>query len=169
MSVWPEVNPEDEVEVEIVEHPDPTTDRSLARRIAIQVLYELDCTRHLPGQVLDIHLAEPDVDKKVRRSVRMLVLGVLEKRVVLDRIIQHYATEWPLDQIAIIDRNILRMATYEFVLRKMTPVGVAIDEAIALARLFGGDSSISFVNGVLGKIARDDAAVNALLAEEDPQ
>jgi N utilization substance protein B len=166
LSGLPEINPEDEVEIEVIEHREPVTERSHARRLALQILYELDCTRHQPGQVLDMQLADEQLDRKIRRSARMFVLGVLEYREQLDRVIQHYASEWPLDQVAIVDRNILRIAVYEFVIRKMTPVGVAIDEAIALARLFGGDSSISFVNGVLGKIARDEAAVRDLLGGE---
>lgn len=97
-----------------------------------------------------------------------LILGVLRTKEVLDRFIQEYAPEWPLDQMAYIDRNILRMALFEFAVDGGTPVKVAINEAVELAKIFGSDSSPRFINGVLGalvplkdEIARAVAATEA--------
>jgi N utilization substance protein B len=74
---------------------------------------------------------------------------------VLDETIRRYAPEFPLDQIAVIDRNILRLAIFEFAVRRSTPVGAAIDEAVELAKMFGADGASSFINGVLGALADD--------------
>jgi len=82
-----------------------------------------------------------------------LLSGVLKHRVKLDEMIQHYAPEWPVDQMAVVDRNVLRIAIYEFYISKLTPTKVAINEAVELAKLFGSDSAPRFINGVLGAVA----------------
>lgn len=89
----------------------------------------------------------------VRQFSYRLVHGVLEQRARLDALIQQYAPEWPLEQMAIIDRNILRIAIYEFALTGETPIKVAINEAIELAKDYGSESASRFVNGVLGALA----------------
>lgn len=89
----------------------------------------------------------------VRMFAHRLVNGVLEQRTRLDALIQQYAPEWPLEQMAIIDRNILRIAIYEFALTGDTPIKVAINEAIELAKDYGSESASRFVNGVLGALA----------------
>jgi transcription antitermination protein NusB len=149
----PDFGPDDEVVSEVIEHEKITTDRSIARRIALQVLYEVDCTNHEAEGVIEEHLQTPDASKKAIRYMRRLVRGVLDNRSQLDGIIQRYAPEWPLDQVAFVDRNILRIATYEMVFIPRIPIGVAIDEAVSLANLFGGDSALRFINGVLGTLA----------------
>lgn len=160
------INPDDEVEVEVVEHDPPVTERSLARRIALQVLYELDCTTHEPGAVIDARLAAQEIEPRTGRYVRQLVTGVLENRKRMDSVIRQYAREWPLEQVAIVDRNVLRMAIYEFIIGRTTPTGAAIDEAVGLARVFGADNSMNFVNGVLGKLADDEVIVRQMLAAD---
>lgn len=82
-----------------------------------------------------------------------LVKGVLEHRPKLDVVIQRYAPEWAVDQMAVVDRNILRIAIYECIFQKETPMKVAINEAVELAKTFGSDSAPAFVNGVLGSLA----------------
>lgn len=94
-----------------------------------------------------------------------LVEGVLANREQMDKLIQRFSPEWPVDQIATIDRNILRIALYEFGISRETPIKVAINEAVELAKAFGSDSAPSFVNGVLGSLA--DHAKNA--ADENEQ
>ncbi len=128
-------------------------ERSIARRIALQALYEIDLAHHPVGEVLTIHLQTQKPNRKVARYVEDLVRGVTTHRPVLDEAIVQYAPEFPLDQLAIIDRNILRIAIYEFGVRARTPVGVAIDEAVELAKMFGADGASSFINGVLGAVA----------------
>ncbi len=149
MADIPEIAPESEDAAPIVD------ERSLARRIALQALYEIDLAHHPVDAVLAMHVQVQNPNRKVTRYVQELVRGVIANRAVLDEGIRRYAPEWPLEQIAIIDRNILRIAIYEFAVRARTPVGVAIDEAVELAKLFGADGASSFVNGVLGTIADD--------------
>lgn len=82
-----------------------------------------------------------------------LVKGVRAHQPDLDELIKQYASEWPLDQIAFIDRNILRIAIYELVIESTVPVKVAINEAVELAKTFGAESTPRFINGVLGTLA----------------
>lgn len=137
-------------------NPPIMDDRSIARRIALQALYEIDLAKHPVGEVLTIHLDTQKPARKIARYVEELVQGVTRSRPVLDKAIEQYAPEFPLEQLAAIDRNILRIAIYEFGVRARTPVGVAIDEAVELAKMFGADGAASFINGVLGAVADDD-------------
>jgi N utilization substance protein B len=93
--------------------------------------------------------------------VRHLVNGVLAHRDVLDQFIHQHAPEWPLEQMAYIDRNILRMAIFEFAIDGDTPIKVAINEAVELAKWFGSDSAPRFVNGVLGSLVGRKEAISA--------
>lgn len=164
MSNLPDIGPDDEVLVEIVEHTAPTTNRSFARRVALQVLYELDTTGHRPGDVIEARLEAQETDSKEARYVRLLVLGVLAHRDAIDKVIGRFMLEWPLEQIAVVDRCILRMAVLEFAVEQKAPISVVIDEAVGLARLFGTDASMGFINGVLGKLAADKQALRELSA-----
>ncbi len=150
MSDLPEFIPDSEDAAPIID------ERSLARRIALQALYEIDLANHPADAVLAIQLKAQTPSRKVSRYVQELVYGVLEHQAVLNDTIRLYAPEWPLDQIAAIDRNILRIAIYEFAVRARTPIGVAIDEAVELAKMFGADGASSFINGVLGAVADDN-------------
>jgi len=124
--------------------------RREARALALQVLYEVDCTNHPVAEVLRERL-EHDVPRpEAIPLATRLVNGVLDIRPRLDVLIHRYAPEWPLDQIAVVDRNILRIAIYELSGATGTPPKVAINEAVDLAKLFGSDNSSRFVNGVLG-------------------
>lgn len=166
----PTLEPDHQYEVEEIEHDPPATVRSLARRVALQVLYELDVTNHVPGHVIEARLLaqNPDdeaADRNIGRYVRLLVHGVLDNKDRVDRVIAHFAVEFPLDQLAIVDRNILRMALFEFAVSASVPISVAIDEAVALARLFGADNTTTFVNGVLGQIAQRGDELRAILDE----
>ena len=159
----PEFNPEN-YQTEVIRHDVPTTGRSLARRIALQVLYEVDAAGHPVGEILEFHLEAQAVNKRAARYVRRLVLGVVNNRVELDAVVQHYAPDFPLDQVAIVDRNILRMAIFEFGAQAHIPVAVAIDEAVELAKLFGAEGSSRFVNGVLGAVVDEESAMRDLLS-----
>jgi len=140
--------------------------RTRARGIALQVLYETDLVGHLPGDVLQERLGDEPQTEELAEFIRQIVFGVLPLREQLDHIIEHYAPEWPLDQIAAIDRNILRIAAWEFAGGRQTPVKVAINEAVELAKAFGSDSAPRFVNGVLGSLAdHENDIVQALNAK----
>jgi len=131
-------------------------DRSVARRASLQILYELDTTDHDMYDVLAAHMAERPEAYAVRQVIRRIVGGVMACRDNIDAILQEYAPEWPIDQVAVVDRNILRMALYEYLLQKReTPIAVIINEAVHLAQLFGADHAHSFVHGVLGAITAE--------------
>jgi N utilization substance protein B len=121
--------------------------------LALQALYEIDTTHHPAGTVLDHRLAEDPLPEDGEAFARELITGVLQHQAELDEMIQRYAPEWPVDQMAVVDRNVLRIAIYEFSLGRVTPIKVAINEAVELAKLFGSDSAPRFVNGVLGALA----------------
>jgi N utilization substance protein B len=136
--------------------------RRRARILALQALYEIDCASHAPVIVLYRRLSGNDMPSAYADFTRYLVNGVLKHQDVLDDFIHQHAPEWPLEQMAYIDRNILRMAIFEFAIDGGTPVKVAINEAVELAKSFGSDSAPRFVNGVLGSlVVRKDAIAEA--------
>lgn len=161
---YPDLDPDD---VDIVDASPTRDDRSLARRLALQILYEVDSANHPVGEVLTRHLDLRQPRAAVVRHTQTLVNGVADHLAVLDDAITRFAPEFPLDQLAVIDRNILRLAIYEFAVAARAPVGVAIDEAVELAKLFGGDNAPGFINGVLGTLAESSDALTLLRAEEE--
>lgn len=120
--------------------------------IAMQTLYEAEF-RQLDdcAETEERNIAEYE-DKCEKEFVHELVCGVLDKHVDLDQIINEAAPEWPLDQISLIDRSVLRIAAYELLYKPDVPPKVAINEAVELSKEFGGENSSKFVNGVLGTI-----------------
>lgn len=138
-------------------------ERRLARQIALETLYEADLVDHSPTVVLSRRCeAEPSVNERVESYANHLVSGVIKYSECLDRYIQQHAPEWPLGQVAVIDRNLLRMALYEFTAGDV-PVKVAINEAVELAKSYGSDSSSRFVNGVLGALVSEQEEVKRML------
>ena len=128
--------------------------RTRARSLALQVLYEVDLPGHSPAAVLTERLEEGEpLDSVLVEFTHQIIFGVLPIAEKLDRFIAQHAPEWPMDQVAIVDRNILRIALWEFAVAGCTPVKVAINEAIELSKLYGSDSTPRFVNGVLGSLA----------------
>lgn len=127
--------------------------RTRARSVALQALYEIDISGHPPASVIHDRLAEASLEPTLEDFVHLIVMGVWSKANELDRFIAEHAPEWPLDQVATIDRNILRISLWEIAIYEITPVKVAINEAVELAKVFGSESSPRFVNGVLGSLA----------------
>ena len=127
--------------------------RTRARSVALQALYEIDVANHPPGGVVEERAEAAELDENLFDFALQIVLGVLPLSDKLDRFIAEHAPEWPLDQVAIIDRNILRIALWEFAVFEKTPIKVAINEAVELAKVYGSDSTPRFVNGVLGSLA----------------
>lgn len=127
--------------------------RRRARAIVLQCLYELDYTDHTFEDAFNNRLEEQPLIPSGYDFACMLGKNVARKRNMLDEITAELAPEWPIDQIASIDRNILRIAVYELLFVNDTPAKVAINEAVELAKTFGSDSSARFVNGVLGSLA----------------
>ncbi len=124
--------------------------RRLARAVALQALFEIDSVNHPAEQVLAHRLEEENLSEEGQEFARQLVQGVLTNRSELDALITRFAPEWPVDQLAIIDRNVLRLALYELLNLSDVPVKVAINEAVELAKTYGSDSAPRFINGVLG-------------------
>lgn len=142
------------------------SNRHLSRTVAMQTLYEWDFSHSLSEQQLiqnEVAILElasrnlkefaPEFDDQ--GFTNFLIRGVLNNRAAIDQYIARFAPEWPIDQITVVDRNILRLGVFELIFGKEVPAKVAINEAIELAKTFGGESSGRFVNGVLGAIYKD--------------
>ena len=129
--------------------------RRQARIAALQVLYELDCTKHEAEEALAHLTAEGKLPQEALSFVRKLVGGVLQNKSELDALIKKFAPAFPLEHMPTIDRNILRLAIFEILFNEKTPFKVAINEAVELAKEFGSDSSPRLINGVLGSITTE--------------
>jgi len=130
-----------------------TKARRKARAVALQALYEIDLVGHEPEIVLTHLLTEEGLPEENALFVRELVKGVAQNRDEIDGNIKSFAPAWPIEQIPVVDRNILRLAIFEILFDNRVPVKVAINEAVELAKLFGSDNSPRFVNGVLGSVS----------------
>jgi N utilization substance protein B len=130
-----------------------TGTRRKARAIALQVLYEVDCARRKSEAVVERLLPEGGLSEENNAFVRELVSGVVQNKDEIDSSIRKFAPAWPIEQVAIVDRNILRLAIFEILFDNKVPVKVAISEAVELAKMFGSESSAKFINGVLGSVS----------------
>ncbi len=147
------------------------SNRHLARAIAMQSLYEWDF-HHGEREavpILERNLEElaPEMDEK--DFAKSLVVGLLEHRDEIDGMITKFAPDWPLEKITTVDRNVLRIGTYELVFNDEIPSKVAINEAIELAKTFGGESSGKFVNGVLGAVYRNQIEQGHVKSSDVPK
>jgi N utilization substance protein B len=129
--------------------------RRKARIAALQALYELDCTKHKAEETLARLRAGETLPQEALGFSEELVKGVLQNKSELDALIKKFAPAFPIEQMSIIDRNILRLAIFEILFNDKTPLKVAINEAIELAKGFGSDSSPRLINGVLGSITTE--------------
>ena len=127
--------------------------RRKARIAALKTLFEVDSVDHSPDHILERQLEEHSLPDNSAEYARHLVHGVIENYERLDEVIRKNAPAWPLEQVAAVDRNILRLAIYEIVIDNRVPMRAAINEAIELAKEFGGEASPKLVNGVLGCVA----------------
>lgn len=150
------------------------SNRHLSRIIAMQTLFEWDFLEVKCGKKLDIKKDLPEIFgrnyKEFAASIDSedfasdLVSGVMGNRESIDKIIEPAAPEWPIEQIALVDLEVLRVGIYELFFAKDVPPKVAINEAVELAKAFGGENSSKFVNGVLGTVYRSSDIYNP---EED--
>jgi len=127
--------------------------RRKARGLALQALYEIDSVGHKMEEVVARLLANGGLPEENAAFTRELVSGVIQNKEKIDHHIQSFAPAWPVEQISVVDRNILRLAIFEILLDNKVPVKAAINEAVELAKTFGSDNSPKFVNGVLGSIS----------------
>ena len=128
-----------------------TAQRRKGRAIALQTLFEVDCTGHDPKETLKRLSEGSSLPEEIVVFFQELILKVLENKSSIDDMIRRFAPAWPFEQIAIVDRNILRLGIYE-ILFNAVPAKVAINEAVELAKAFGNNSSPRFINGVLGSV-----------------
>ncbi len=126
--------------------------RRQARTLALQALYETDQTEHPWQEVLERTLEEDETGAAVVPYLTTLIEGIFEHQRSIDREIELAAPAFPIGQLSPVDRNTLRIAIYELRYSSDVPVKVAINEAVELAKRFGGESSGRFVNGVLGTV-----------------
>ena len=127
--------------------------RRKARVIALQALYEIDCSGHDAEGVVTRITGEARLPEENAAFARELVRGVVQSKEEIDGHIRSFAPAWPIMQIPVVDRNILRLAIFEVLIDNRVPVKASINEAVELARMFGGDSSPKFINGVLGSVS----------------
>jgi transcription antitermination protein NusB len=127
--------------------------RHKARILALQALYEVDSVARPPEAVTERLLAESALSGENGDFVRELVNGAVKNQEEIDGSIRKFAPAWPVDQIALIDRNILRLAIFEILFNNKVPVKVVVNEAVELAKTFGSESSAKFINGVLGAVS----------------
>ncbi|MEE8318403.1 MAG: transcription antitermination factor NusB [Dehalococcoidales bacterium] len=127
--------------------------RRKARAMALQALYEIDLVKHDEEAVVSKRVTAVELSEENRSFIRGLVNGIIQRREEIDGYIRKFATAWPLEQLSIIDRNILRLAIFEVLFDNEVSVKVAINEAVELAKKFGSDNSPKFINGVLGSVS----------------
>jgi N utilization substance protein B len=127
--------------------------RRQARVVAFQTLFEIDLVNHDPETVLQARLEETPLPEDAQEFALKLVQGVVSRRAEVDALIKAAAPQWPLQQMAKADINILRLAVFELATNQ-APLKVVINEAVELAKDYGGESSPRFVNGVLGTVAQ---------------
>lgn len=130
--------------------------RHKARALALQCLFAIDVRGDLDDDdALDWLILENPLPQAARAFAQDLVQGVKENLTKLDSLIQKYAPAWPVQQLSVVDRNILRIALFELTHRSAVPRKTAANEAVELAKVFGSDSSGRFVNGVAGSVIAD--------------
>ncbi len=127
----------------------------MGRELALKVLYQHDLVGGAADELLAYLGAEEGAPAASVTFAGELVRGALLQRARLDDLIQRYSREWPLERMATVDRNILRLGAYELLAHPETPVSVIINEAVELAKRYGEPDSYRFVNGILGQVARD--------------
>ena len=130
--------------------------RHQARELALKVLFQLEGTNDEVDEVDDVlryHASENAATEEIANFARQLVDGVIANRVKLDLILSEASEHWKLDQMAKVDRIILRIAVYEIAIDRRVPTKAAINESIELAKTFSGDEAGRFVNGILGRVA----------------
>jgi len=129
--------------------------RRKSRELALQVLYQLDITKQDPSKVLAQFQQHFSPNEEKDEFLEGLVLGVLDHSQEIDRLIERFSENWRLERMSIIDRNILRMASFELIYCEDIPPKVTLNEAIDLGKEYGSEDSGSFINGILDRIDKE--------------
>jgi len=143
--------------------------RTQAREYALQLLYQVDLTACSPEEACrnfwELHETSPDI----RSFTERLVIGTMKERASIDDVIARYAENWDMTRMAVVDRNILRFATYELLYLEDIPPKVTINEAVNMAKKFSQDDSGKFVNGVLDKICHAESKKSKMTETSEPE
>lgn len=131
--------------------------RTQAREFALQILYQVDLLQSKTEEIFKDFWVENEVDQEVRDYTVLIVNGTLKHQKAIDESITKYAENWQLERMAVVDRNVLRLATFELLYLDEMPPKVAINEAVNLAKKFSQIEAGKFVNGILDKIAHTEA------------
>lgn len=141
--------------------------RRKAREYALQILFQLDVRKEKPSAAVLKHFwAEYDPDEEVKAFSEEIVKGTYKHIARINELLDQCAKNWSLDRMAVVDRNVLRMAVYEILYRIDIPTSVTINEAIEIAKKYGTDESGSFVNGILDRAARLTGKLDEAKIEE---
>jgi len=141
--------------------------RRKAREYALQLLFQIDIRKEKPSATVLKHFwAEYEPDEEVRAFAEEIVKGTYKHLAKINDLIHQCAKNWSLDRMAVVDRNVLRMAAYEILYRIDIPTSVTINEAIEIAKKFGTDESGAFVNGILDRVARTTGKLDEVRIEE---
>ncbi len=130
--------------------------RSQAREYALKILYQIDITKEAYENVLNDFWAGCKIESVIKEFTNRIVAGTMKNSLHIDRIIARYATNWQISRMAVVDRNILRLATYELLFLEEIPPKVSINEAVEIAKKYGDIESSKFVNGILDKINKTE-------------
>jgi N utilization substance protein B len=128
--------------------------RRKARELAVQLLYQVDLAKMDPEETMDLFWEHFPVDMEVREFCRQLVLGTLDRLAVIDELLSDASDNWSLNRMSVVDRNILRLATYELLDRPDIPPSVSLNEAIEIAKKYSTPDAAVFINGVLDRVKR---------------
>jgi transcription antitermination protein NusB len=128
--------------------------RRQAREHALQVLYQIDMTGDPPEAAFELHWRESGAAPGTRTFAEQLVLGTVADAALIDDLIRESSENWRVERMPIVDRNVIPLAIHELLGRKDTPAPVVLNEAIELAKKFGGEGSAEFVNGVLDAVRK---------------
>jgi N utilization substance protein B len=128
--------------------------RRKARELAVQLLYQHDLTKVDPEEGMRLFWEHFPVDTEAREFCTQLVLGTLDRLAVIDELLTEASENWSLHRMSVVDRNILRLATYELVDRPDIPPSVSLNEAIEIAKKYSSPDAAVFINGVLDRVKR---------------
>lgn len=135
--------------------------RREVRELALKVLYAHDIGKNDTNSIMEQLFSEENIEETGRDFCRLLVEGVLANLTTIDRFISKYTTDWPLDRMAGVDRNLMRIALFEFLFSEGVPGAVAVNEALEVAKSYGSEESPRFINGILGNILKDLPQIKA--------
>ena len=152
MNILPDIDPDDIISIEVIDHGLSTGPYGTARRIALQILYEVDITKHPMGEVLAHQLEAVQPNDMAREYLQQMLQGIEAHRDEYDAMINAVSNDWTLSAMAYIDRNILRVAIYELLNNQQLAIAIIIDEALRFCDAFGSEDTARFVNGVLAGV-----------------